>query len=166
MEMYKCSAFSTLDPQRYPTGCICIPTCEKLSRKELVKKLQRQLRESLEFAHSKGYCHRDLRPDNVIYDVDKKVFVIIDWGLGAKVNSSMHKYDGGIDFFHDTIVQYFHDEKIEPLPYTTEFDHASASYVVYAFKRGSSNLSVPWQFDNSGGEDLIAKRNEYMNGDK
>ena len=61
------------------------------SRKKLAEKLQEQLTKSLAFAHSKGYCHRDLRPDNVIYDDEKKVFVIIDWGLGAKENSPMHE---------------------------------------------------------------------------
>ena len=134
---------------------------DEASRKKLAEKLQEQLTKSLAFAHSKGYCHRDLRPDNVIYDDEKKVFVIIDWGLGAKVNSEMHEFKGGIEFFHDKIVRYLCYKETESLLYIPEFDDASASYVVYAFKRGSSNLSVPWEIDCIRGdsEALIAERN-------
>ena len=137
------------------------------SRKKLADTLQEQLTQSLAFAHTQGYCHRDLRPDNVIYDDNKKVFVIIDWGLGAKVNSPMHEYNGGIDFFHDIIVRYVYSVysgvKTEPPLYIPDFDYASASYVVYAFKRGLSNLSVPWRsIGTKGGENLISERNKFM----
>ena len=135
---------------------------DKATRMQLAETLENHLTKSLTFAHSKGYCHRDLRPDNVIYDDEKKVFVIIDWGLGAEVNSKMHEYKGGIVFFHDKIVRYLSNKKTGSLSYIPKYDIASASYVVYAFKRGSSNLSVPWKRDCVGGETLIAERKKHM----
>lgn len=135
---------------------------DKATRVKLAKKLHDQLTKALEFVHSKEYCHRDLRPDNVIYDDTKKVFVIIDWGLGAKVNSPMHEYKGGIDFFHDRIIRYLFNKETEPLLYIPEFDVASATYVAYAFKLGNRHLLVPWQIERLIGEELIMNRNRCM----
>ena len=134
----------------------------KQSRTKLATKLEKHLKEALKSAHELEYCHRDLRPDNVIYDVKKEVFVIIDWGLGDKAGSDMHEYTGGIAFFHDDIIRYLYNQNTGPLKYVPEFDNASASYVVYAFKLGSRNLSVPWDDFTKRGEALIKGRNKYI----
>jgi casein kinase II subunit alpha len=41
----------------------------------------RQILEALEYAHSKGIVHRDVKPQNIIIDVETKQLKIIDWGL-------------------------------------------------------------------------------------
>ncbi|CAH6720813.1 negative regulator of the PHO system [[Candida] jaroonii] len=40
-----------------------------------------QLLQSLDFCHSKGIMHRDVKPLNVMIDNEKKVLKLIDWGL-------------------------------------------------------------------------------------
>ncbi len=48
-----------------------------------------QVLERIEFVHSKGYIHRDIKPDNfMIGKKDKNVIYIIDFGLSTKYISS------------------------------------------------------------------------------
>jgi len=35
----------------------------------------------LDFCHSKGIMHRDIKPQNIIVNPDTKELKIIDWGL-------------------------------------------------------------------------------------
>ena len=37
---------------------------------------------ALDYAHSKGVLHGDIKPENMIVDVDTEMMKIIDWGLG------------------------------------------------------------------------------------
>ena len=37
--------------------------------------------QALEFCHSKGIVHRDIKPGNITIDLDTKELRVIDWGL-------------------------------------------------------------------------------------
>ena len=40
-----------------------------------------EILKGVNFCHSNGIMHRDLKPQNIVYDVKTKELKIIDWGL-------------------------------------------------------------------------------------
>jgi casein kinase II subunit alpha len=41
----------------------------------------RKLLQGLSYCHSQGIIHRDIKPQNVLIDRERKELKIIDWGL-------------------------------------------------------------------------------------
>ena len=39
------------------------------------------LMKALDFCHSKGIMHRDVKPQNIIVNPKKQILKLIDWGL-------------------------------------------------------------------------------------
>lgn len=59
------------------------PTLRKfqhLPEQEIIL-VMRQLLEALQYLHSTKLCHRDLKPDNIMYDRENKLIYIIDFGI-------------------------------------------------------------------------------------
>lgn len=67
----------------YISGENCVD--KKLTNKALIK-LYTDISSILKKAHSKGIAHKDIKPDNIIYDEDTRDFVLVDWGLACFID--------------------------------------------------------------------------------
>lgn len=47
--------------------------------------IMKQLFETLAYIHGKNICHRDIKPDNILYDRETKNIKIIDFGISKKI---------------------------------------------------------------------------------
>ncbi len=54
---------------------------KNLFNEKKCKSYFRQLLEVLNFAHSKGIIHRDIKPPNILFDFETEKLKLIDWGL-------------------------------------------------------------------------------------
>jgi hypothetical protein len=61
------------------------------------------------FINKSGYCHRDIKPDNIMYEIDKRRAVLIDFGL-IITKSEMQlpkRYAAGTKYFKSPLHIYF-----------------------------------------------------------
>lgn len=63
------------------------PSLEKLKdlSEDEVRNIMFQLLSTLSYIHSKSVCHRDIKPDNILYDQTTKKIKIIDFGISKKI---------------------------------------------------------------------------------
>ncbi|QSZ42192.1 protein kinase [Sulfurimonas aquatica] len=60
------------------------------SRELSLKKILKDVSEGLSRLHSESIIHADVKPENIIYDGEKKVWRLCDYGLSAKVGIDPH----------------------------------------------------------------------------
>jgi serine/threonine protein kinase len=113
-------------------------------RRKHAKVLEADLRSCLQFAHSVGVCHSDLRPANVIA-LPSGGYSVIDWGLGRAPDAPLHRYKGAVPFMHDELLRALPPpcDKRE-VPFKAEYDLGAIEYIVWAFIQGDKGLVAPW----------------------
>ena len=91
----------------------------------------RQACEGLAHAHEMGYCHRDLKPDNLMYETQDKTsnIKIIDFGLAGDTNDGPCKTPCGT-------AHYAAPEVLEQKPYGVEVDCWSLGIIAYTLLCG------------------------------
>ena len=53
-------------------------------REELIQRIIKQMLAGIEYLHANGVCHRDLKPDNVIYNLKAKQIKLMDFNASRK----------------------------------------------------------------------------------
>ena len=59
---------------------------------EEVVRLLKPVAEALDFAHSAGIAHRDIKPDNILVSIDGKQVRIIDFQLAAEIRATVSRF--------------------------------------------------------------------------
>ena len=99
---------------------------------------------SLAEAHKKGFCHGDIRIDNMMLQSGK----LIDWDLAGKVNE--HVYPVGLKQIvdgkrHPDVAAAIDDRKIGELQLSTEHDWYSLKKAMEAFKAKDESHQNGWE---------------------
>jgi hypothetical protein len=116
------------------------------------QKMNKHIQAALAFAHDRKVFHLDVRLDNIIYDENAEVFVLIDWSSAACSNEKVVGFRGSLAFAHCVIHGKKNEEKWDP-----EMDHdlASLAFTVAAFMH---TRAVPWDgFSRPLGKEMPAK---------
>lgn len=58
--------------------------CGDLSE-EQIKLIIQQLLDTVSYIHSMNICHRDIKPDNILYDRQNKKITLIDFGISKNI---------------------------------------------------------------------------------
>jgi len=63
------------------------PSLTKINIKneEELKNIVKKMIEAFTFLHDKNICHRDIKPDNILYDEKKKTIKLIDFGISKQI---------------------------------------------------------------------------------
>lgn len=57
-----------------------------------------QLTEALSYIHKNGFAHRDIKGDNIIYDINRHIFRFVDFGLSCSINIKCRPGVGTISY--------------------------------------------------------------------
>jgi hypothetical protein len=128
-------------------------------KKKHAQQLKADIQAALKFAHQRNVFHLDVRLDNIIYDANAKVFVLIDWSSATCNGEKIVGFRGSLAFAHASIHAKKNTVAWSP---TEDHDLASLAFSVAAFMH---TRAVPWDGfsrrlgnDNSVAELFEARR--------
>ena len=64
-----------------------------------------QVRNALEHAHGRGWIHLDVRPSNIIVDVENTSVQLIDWGCAAHKSEKLQGFRGCYPYAHEEVLR-------------------------------------------------------------
>ena len=106
------------------------------NKSAFIIKIGKDITKALKHAHGLGWCHCDVRVENILaFEVSKGeyYFQLNDWGLAIKIGNNMHEYTGGQVFFHDEIVNKTVEEQTT-VKVQENHDFAALFYSLVALK--------------------------------
>lgn len=77
---------------------------DKLPEPE-ARKIMLQIFEGINYAHDKGYCHRDLKLENILITDKGKRIIIADWAFAGLLNYKLKKKLGSIHYAAPELLQ-------------------------------------------------------------
>jgi len=90
----------------------------------------------LEYLHNTGICHRDIKPENILYEKERKIWKIADFGCATwfdNTNPYMEDFEGTI--------QYMAPEILVGTKYTKVVDFWSTGVLAYV----ALSTIFPWE---------------------
>lgn len=100
---------------------------DKKFNEEEASKIMESLISAVEYLHSREICHRDIKPDNIMFDnhEDLTSLKLVDFGLSAQYFEVLEEYD-----YCGTLI-YMAPEQLEKRIYTKAIDMWSAGIIMY-----------------------------------
>jgi serine/threonine-protein kinase HSL1 (negative regulator of Swe1 kinase) len=80
------TSFLVMDYENHPS----LLEYKDLSEDE-IKLIAQQLLDTVAYIHSCNICHRDIKPDNVLYDRENKMIKLVDFGISKNVQNRGNK---------------------------------------------------------------------------
>jgi serine/threonine protein kinase len=56
----------------------------KITSEEELRTIVREILSAISYLHKQNICHRDIKPDNILYDRKEKRLKLIDFGISKK----------------------------------------------------------------------------------
>ena len=104
-----------------------------------MKEITRQILEAVAYLHSEGICHRDIKPDNLVVDLDTNKVKLIDFNTATKitVGSYLNEIQGGTG-----LRMWSAPETRRELFYSAKCDLWSVGCILYYLLSGGHTMDI------------------------
>jgi [calcium/calmodulin-dependent protein kinase] kinase len=118
---------------------------------KLARYIFKHVANGLKYLHNRNICHRDLKPNNIVYKSSDKQIKIIDFSISKRLPSNEKKISNtqGTDYFSPPNLHNFESYD----PFKVDIYSFGASIYVFLFNNFDFNLS--------DSEEIAILRNEY-----
>lgn len=88
LDMKNFTCYLVMDYEDYPS----LNEYKQMDEDE-IKLIAQQLLDTVAYIHSCNICHRDIKPDNILYDRDNQTIKLVDFGISKCLENRSNKRD-------------------------------------------------------------------------